>query len=90
MEFAGQGVSSLGMDKRYFGDPQAIARSYLDTNPAIKWCDTSRRGYMVLDITPEAVTNEWLFLHSRHERSREVLDTHRMQVERGAHRFTEA
>ncbi len=90
VEFAGQGVSSLGMDKRYFGDPQAIARSYLDTNPAIKWCDTSRRGYMVLDITPEAVTNEWLFLHSRHERSREVLDTHRMQVERGAHRFTEA
>lgn len=89
VEFAGQSVSSLGMDKRYFGDPKAIARSFLDSNPNLKWCDTSRRGYMVVDITPEAVTNEWLFLHSRHQRSREVLDTHRLQVRRGARRLTE-
>ncbi len=87
VEFAGHSVSSLGMDKRYFGDPQAIARSYLETNPNIKWCDTSRRGYMVVDITPQAVTNEWLFLHSRHQRSLEVLDRHRMQVRKGERRL---
>ncbi len=90
VEFAGHSVSSLGMDKRYFGDPQAIARSYLETNPNIRWCDTSRRGYMVADITPEAVTNEWLFLHSRHQRSLEVLDRHKMQVRKGERRLAPA
>lgn len=90
VEFAGHSVSSLGMDKRYFGDPLAIARSYLETNPNLKWCDTSRRGYMVLDIAPDAVTNEWLFLHSRHQRSLELLGTHRMQVRRGTRHLAEA
>jgi len=69
VEFAGHSVASLGMDKRYFGDPVAIARSFTDTNPKLKWCDTSRRGYMVTDIRPDTVSNEWLFLHSRHQRS---------------------
>lgn len=90
VEFAGQGVSSLGMEKRYFGVPQDIARSYLDRNPNLKWCDTSRRGYMVLEITPDVVTNEWLFLPSRHKRSLKLLGTHRMQVHRGGHRLAEA
>ncbi|WP_417320729.1 alkaline phosphatase D family protein [Emcibacter sp.] len=90
VEFAGHSVSSLGMDKRYFGDPRAIAASFLDSNPGLKWCDTSRRGYMVTDITPESVTTEWLFLHSRHQRSLEVLDRHRMQVRRGMHKLSEA
>ena len=90
VEFAGHSVSSLGMDKRYFGEPAAIARSYMDSNPPLKWCDTSRRGYMVVDVRPDAVTNEWLFLHSRHQRSLEVLDSHRMQVRRGSHRLAEA
>ncbi len=87
VEFAVHSVSSLGMDKRYFGDPKAIARSFVERNEALKWCDTSRRGYMVLDITPEAVTNEWLFLHSRHQRSHDVLDTHRMATQKGTRRF---
>ncbi|MCJ2178413.1 alkaline phosphatase D family protein [Novosphingobium album (ex Hu et al. 2023)] len=87
VEFAGQSVSSLGIDKRYFGNPADIARSYLDANPALKWCDTSRRGYMVVDVRPEAVTNEWLFLHSRHQHSLEVLDSQRMHVLHGASRL---
>ncbi|PEQ13682.1 hypothetical protein B2G71_05000 [Novosphingobium sp. PC22D] len=87
VEFAGHSVSSLGFDKRYSGDPQAVARSYRESNPALKWCDTSRRGYMVVDVRPDRVTNEWLFLHSRHRRSLELLDRHRMQVERGTNRL---
>lgn len=90
VEFAGHSVSSLGMDKRYSGDPSAIARSYLDSNPALKWCDTSQRGYMVVDVRPEAVTNEWLFLPSRHRRSLEVLGSHRMQVLPGTNRLSGA
>ncbi|WP_460311451.1 alkaline phosphatase D family protein [Aliiglaciecola aliphaticivorans] len=87
VEFAVQGVSSLGMDKRYFGNPADIERSFMDTNKNIKWCDTSRRGYMVIDITPDKVTNEWIFLHSRHKRSLALLGTHRLTVSRNQNKL---
>ncbi len=87
VEFAGHSVSSLGIDKHYFGDPEAIARTYLETNPNLKWCDTSRRGYMVVNVRPEAVTTEWLFLHSRQQRSLEALGRNLMQVRKGARKL---
>lgn len=87
VEFAGHSVSSLGVEKRFGGDPATIARDFLATNPDLKWCDTSRRGYMVLELTPTAATNEWLFLASRHTRSTRILGSHREATARGAHRL---
>lgn len=88
VEFAGQSVSSLGLEKRFGGDPTTIARDFLAANPALKWCDTSRRGYMVVDLTPAAARNEWLLLHSREDRSLELLDSHQMAVEHGSQRLS--
>lgn len=84
VEFAGHSVSSLGIEKRFDGDPAAIARSFVAANPGLKWCDTSRRGYMVLDLYPTHATNEWLFLPSREGKSIEVIDSHALTVERDA------
>jgi len=90
VELAGHSVSSLGLEKRFGGDPGAIARDYLLTNPGLKWCDTSRRGYMVLDLARAEAVGEWLFLPSRESRSTVIEGSHRMAAERGARRLTAA
>ena len=64
VEFAGQSVSSFGIDKRFGGDPATIAAAFLAANPDLRYCDTSRRGYMLLDLDRESATGEWLFLPS--------------------------
>ncbi len=84
VEFAVHSVSSLGLEKGFDGDPEAIARSLRDANSNLKWCDTSQRGYMVLDITPEAVTNQWLFVASGIKRSIEVSGSQRLRARKGS------
>ena len=88
VELAVQGVSSLGMDKRFHGDPIAIAKRFVDASPDLVWCDTSQRGYMVLDVQADHISNEWLFIPSRIARTAKVSGTHRMQVARGKRKLT--
>lgn len=90
VEFGGQSVSSLGLEKRFGGDPAAIAGAFTATNPNLAWCDTSRRGYMVLDLTPERASNEWLFLPSLNLKSVELQGSHAMVAERNARRLDRA
>lgn len=89
VEFAAPSVSSLGLDKRFGGDPSQIAQDFLATNSGLRWCDTSRRGYMELGLTNETATCNWLFLPSRSEVSIELLGTKRLSLERGARRLAE-
>jgi alkaline phosphatase D len=90
VEFGGHSVSSLGVEKRFGGNPAAIAADILAANPNLKWCDTARRGYMVANITPRSITNEWLFLGSRDTQSTALLDSKTLAVERGARRLVAA
>ncbi|RVT90898.1 alkaline phosphatase D family protein [Sphingomonas crocodyli] len=88
VEFAGHSVSSLGIDKRFGGDPQTIAADFIATNPKLKWCDTSRRGYMVTNLTRNAASNEWLFLPSLTTRSTEILDRVAFSTERSSRQLS--
>ena len=88
VEFAVQGVSSLGVEKRFGGDPQGIAQDFVTANPGLRWCDTSRRGYMDLDLAPDAATCTWRFLPSRAQRSTELLGRQTIVATRGANRLT--
>lgn len=90
VEFAVQGVSSLGLDKRTDGNPAAIANSFLGACPELKWCDTSQRGYMVLDVQADSLTTEWLFVPARYVRSVETNGIHRMRVQKGTQRIVAA
>jgi alkaline phosphatase D len=90
VEFGGQSVSSLGLERRFGGNPALIAADFAATNPNLAWCDTSRRGYMVLDLTPERAINEWLFVPSLNLRSVELQGSHKMVAERGARRLGNA
>ncbi|WBY06655.1 alkaline phosphatase D family protein [Sphingomonas sp. 7/4-4] len=89
VEFAGHAVTSQGMEGSMAADPAIVARGFIAANPELKWADTSRRGYMMLEVTPERVTGEWLFLQTIKARNTAMAGTHRMHVRRGRRVFAD-
>lgn len=83
VEFAGHAVTSPGYEAALAADPAAVARSLVAFNPELKWCDTSRRGYMALTITPDRVSNDWLFVDTVRRRAPQAAIGHTAIVERG-------
>ena len=90
VEFAVHSVSSLGLDKRLDGDPAHIAASLVEANPDLAWCDTSQRGYAVLDVTPDSISCEWMFIASGEARSTAVQTSYRVSCEWGTRRLDQA
>lgn len=88
VEFAGQSVSSPGYEAYFTGaSPQVIANALQAANPGLKWADTSRRGYMLVELTPQRTTSEWRFVESVKARSANLAGLHRMFVQRGKRRL---
>ena len=87
VEFAGHAVTSNGMENSCGADPRVVAQGFVAANPELKWADTSRRGYMMIEVTPQRVTGEWQFLRTITTRSLELSGTHRMQVALGRRAF---
>jgi alkaline phosphatase D len=84
VEFDGQSVTSPGYESFFRGVPPAdIARTLVETNPELKWADTSGRGYMTVTLTPRDATAEWLFTESIVGRTNRVNRTHRMRTRKG-------
>jgi len=83
VEFAGHSVSSPGYESAVRTDPKVVAAGLVAANPELKWCDTSRRGYMALTITPTKVSNDWLFVDSIKARSANAVVGHTATVTRG-------
>ncbi|MXO65214.1 alkaline phosphatase D family protein [Altericroceibacterium endophyticum] len=86
VEFAGHSVTSPGFEK-YFANqkPTDVARALQETNPGLVFNDTSRRGYVSLDIRPEAVTGSWHFMKTVLQRDPTVAQSTTMRVRRGEH-----
>jgi alkaline phosphatase D len=88
VEFAGQSVSSFGVERRWpAADPGVIAAAYRDLNPRLRWCDVSQRGYFVLDIAPDRVEAEFVFVPAGETRAAAATSSARLTVERGAGRL---
>lgn len=88
VEFGGQAVTSGGIEGATHGvDPAKIQRSLVAGNPELKWCDTSRRGYMALTLEPETVTNEWVFMDTIQRKSTATSKSHKAVVRRGTNRM---
>lgn len=83
VEFAGQSVTSPGYEDDFGTDPKTIAAALVAANPELKWCDTSRRGYMALTLTPERARNDWLFVDTVLQRSPRATVGHSASVARG-------
>jgi len=60
VEFVAPGVTSPG--------PGGVARELLDTHPHLRFVELERRGYVVLDLTPERAQAEWYFVATVDER----------------------
>ena len=87
VEFAGHSVTSGGLEGSFGADAKVIARGFVAANPELQWADTSQRGYMMIDITPQRVTGEWLFLRTIQSPSVELVGSHQMHVDRGRRAF---
>ncbi len=85
VEFGGHSVTSPGFEQSTRGlDPRVVAGALLNkNNPELRWVDTSNRGYMHLSLTPQAATNEWVFLDTVLDVSRATKTSHRMRVRPG-------
>ncbi len=90
VEFAGTSVTSPGVETYLpFVKPADLARALVQTSGSLHWCDTSRRGYMCVELTPAKATCEWRFTDSVKQRSSTLAGTHRLFADFGARRLTE-
>lgn len=83
VEFAGHAVTSPGYESSSKADPADVSAAFVRSCPEMRWCDTSRRGYMRLALTPTAATNEWVFMQTIASRSTATQGSHRMRVRPG-------
>ena len=84
VEFAGHAVTSPGYEG-VLGKvaPADVAAALHSSNPHLAYSETSRRGYISLQLTPQAATGCWHFLQTIRERSTALADTQRLQVRPG-------
>jgi alkaline phosphatase D len=87
VEFAGHSVTSGGLEGSFGADAKIVARGLVAANPEMQWADTSQRGYMMIDITPQRVTGEWLFMRTIQSSSVELAGSHQLHVDRGRRAF---
>jgi alkaline phosphatase D len=87
VEFAGHSVTSGGLEGGFGADAKVVARGLVAANPEMQWADTSQRGYLMIDITQQRVTGEWLFMRTIQSPNVELAGSHRMHVDRGRRAF---
>ncbi|MFA6117391.1 MAG: alkaline phosphatase D family protein [Sphingomonas sp.] len=83
VEFAGHSVTSSGYEAGLGVDPKILAAALVEANPELKWCDTSRRGYMAMTITPDRVTNDWIMVDTIKTPSAKGSIGHSVSIARG-------
>ena len=89
VEFGTPGVTSPGYEAYLRAiDPAEVARLMVETNPELKWCDTSRRGYMTLSLTPDAARCDWHLLETIAARSTAMLAAPTATVAHGSNRMS--
>lgn len=89
VEMAGQSVTSPGLEHYLrWMQPGDLAAGLMAASPSLKWCETSQRGYLAVELTPRAASGEWRFLQTIRHRSTALAGTRRMTVLARQKRFT--
>lgn len=83
VEFAGHSVTSPGYESGIKVDPEVVAAALVAGNPELKWCDTSRRGYMAMTLTPDRVSNDWIMIDTIKAKSTRASVGHSATVAHG-------
>ncbi|MBK9011992.1 alkaline phosphatase D family protein [Novosphingobium sp.] len=88
VEMAGHSVTSPGAeDTIRWQRPDTLAAEVVARNPQLKWCDTAQRGYLAVELTPQAATGEWRFLATVREKGTALAGAKRMTVLAGQRKF---
>lgn len=89
VEMAGHSVTSPGFEQSVaWKKPADLARDLLANNPQLKWCDTSQRGYMAVELTPRAASCEWRFMASVRQKGTALAGVKRMTVLAGQRKYS--
>lgn len=78
-------MTSPGYESGIAADPSRVAAALVRANPELKWCDTSRRGYMALTVAADRVTNDWIMVDTIKTRSPRATIGHQATVLRDRH-----
>ena len=88
VEFAASSVTSPGIESLLpWMQADTMVRETVARNPGLKWADTSRRGYLTVELTPARANSEFVFMDTIRERSTRLSGTHRLSVAAGANRL---
>ncbi len=87
VEFGGQSVTSPGYESALKADPAVVRAGLVAANPEMRWCDTSRRGYLTVAFTPEAARCDWVFMKTIRDRSLATSAGQAATVRRGVRRL---
>lgn len=89
VEMAGHSVTSPGAENSVrWRRPEDLARDIVARNSQLKWCDTSQRGYMAVELTPKAALGEFRFMANVRQRGTALAGTKAMMVLAGQRRFS--
>lgn len=80
-EFAGQAVTSGGMDGMFARTaPADVAAALQRANPGLLLSETGRRGYMSVQLTRQQAHCDWHFFDTVRQRRQEPAQTRRLRV----------
>ena len=89
VEYAGHSVTSSGFESFLPTiAPDNLAAMLRQTNPGLAFTDTSRRGYVSLQMTPDAVQGTWHFLSTVAARTTAGMQDRTLGVKWGERRFS--
>lgn len=88
VEYAGHSVTSPGFET-YFPTvaPADVSKALRETNPGLVYSDTSRRGYVSLQLSPDRVRGEWHYTPTITERTTGGVTSDGLNVRWGERRF---
>ena len=88
VEIVTPAVTSPGIDDPLLS--QQLATAVLDSHPHVKYVDLYRRGYTLIDITPERVQAEWYHVATIQEPSADEELASTLSVSSGTNHWTPA
>ncbi|MFC0203557.1 alkaline phosphatase D family protein [Novosphingobium soli] len=89
VEYAGQSVTSPGYEDYLPAvAPADLGKAMQAANPGLSFVDTSRRGYVSMQVTPEAVRGEWHFVPTIASQGISGVTSEARAVRWGERRFT--
>jgi len=80
-EFATPGVSSPGLEDYLAALPPAqVAQIFTGVIDTLKYADTHRRGFLLMQFTPQQVSGTWYLLDTVKSRTYQVSAAHTVSV----------